>query len=112
MKIYHYHPETGVLLGEGVADESPLEKNVWLIPAHATTQEPLAVEAGHRCVYNGFHWKVEPLPEPEPEPDSPATPELADAPPLTPEQKLIAAGLTVADLKTLLGLMDSAESAT
>jgi len=55
-------------------------------------------------VYNGFHWKVEPLPDPEPEPDSPATPELADAPPLTPEQKLIAAGLTVAELKTLLEL--------
>lgn len=104
MKIYHYHPETGVLLGEGVADKSPLEKNVWLIPAHATTQEPVEAKDGYHCVYNGFHWKVEPIPEPEPEPDQPVISEQVDVTPLTPEQKLAAAGLTVAELKTLLEL--------
>jgi len=34
--IHHYHPETFDYLGDGEADLSPLEKGVWLIPAHAT----------------------------------------------------------------------------
>jgi hypothetical protein len=104
MKIYHYHPETGVLLGEGVADKSPLEKNVWLIPAHATTKVPPKAKDGYHCVYNGYTWKNQPIPEPKPEPDPPAVTEQAVMPPLTPEQKLAAAGLTVAELKTLLEL--------
>lgn len=40
MKIYHYHEKTGLLLGEGMADPSPLEPGNWLIPAHATNVEP------------------------------------------------------------------------
>jgi hypothetical protein len=40
MNIYHYDPETFQYLGESVADPSPREPDVWLIPAHATIIAP------------------------------------------------------------------------
>ena len=40
MQIYNYDADTGIYTNEGVADESPLEPGVYLIPAHATTIEP------------------------------------------------------------------------
>lgn len=38
--IYHYHPETREYLGQGDADESPLEPGVPLIPANSTLKVP------------------------------------------------------------------------
>lgn len=104
MKIYHYIAETGIFYAEGLADESPLEPGVFLIPAHATTVAPPEVTEPEIAVFRDGEWSIEilpPPPEPEPAPE-PAPP----APPveLTPEQKLAASGLTVAELKTLLGL--------
>jgi hypothetical protein len=96
MKIFHYHPETGAFLGDGVADPSPLEPGVWLIPAHATAEEPPAHEDDEQLVWADAAWQVQLIPEPEPEPEP--------APVLTPEQKLEAAGLTVTELKELFGL--------
>lgn len=40
MKIWHLNPTTNEYLEPGLADESPLEPGVYLIPAHATTVEP------------------------------------------------------------------------
>ena len=40
MKIYNYD-ENLFFTSESIADESPLEKGVYLIPANATTVEPL-----------------------------------------------------------------------
>lgn len=101
MQIFHYHPETGISLGQGTADESPLEPGVWLIPAHATDKQPPKGGDGEQIVWVEGRWQVLPIPEPEPEPE----PEpVADPVPLTPEQKLAAAGLTVEDLRQLLGL--------
>ena len=51
MKIYHYHPITGEYLGEGIADESPLEKGVFLIPANATGKKPPKHAEGKATVF-------------------------------------------------------------
>jgi hypothetical protein len=104
MNIYHYHPETGLYLGQGVADPSPLEPGVWLIPAHATSTEPPAVEDGEQTVWLDDAWTVQPIPEPpaEPEPAPPVQPE--PEPERTPAEKLALLGLSVEELKELLGI--------
>ena len=70
MKIYHYHPETGVYLGVGIADESPLEPGVFLIPAFATDVEPPACGANQTVKFISEVWVLEDIPQPElpPEP--------------------------------------------
>jgi len=40
MNIYHYTPDLGLYCGMDLADESPLEPGVYLIPAYATELEP------------------------------------------------------------------------
>ena len=102
MDIFHYNPETGVFLGQGKADESPLEPGVWLIPAHATIAQPPVAGEGEQTIWSNGAWAVESIPAPEPEP-LPVVPSESTAP-LTTEQKLNAAGLTVAELKELFGL--------
>jgi hypothetical protein len=79
MKIFHYHPEAGAFLGEGTADESPLEPGAWLIPAHSTTTTPPNVQDGKQRVWINGDWQVQPIPEPEPEPEPAPTP-----PPFSP----------------------------
>ena len=69
MNIFHYHPETGALLGEGTADPSPLEPGKWLIPAHATTATPPTAQDGEQALWINGAWQVQFIPEPEPEPE-------------------------------------------
>lgn len=54
--VYGYHPDTGELAGETVADESPLEPGVYLIPACATDVEPPQAVDGKRTVWVGGEW--------------------------------------------------------
>ena len=103
MKIFHYHPEAGVFLGEGVADPSPLEPNAWLIPAYATATKPPAASKGKQAVWVDSAWQLQPIPAPTPDP-IPEQPNFEPPAILTPEQRLAAAGLSVSELKTLLGL--------
>ena len=56
MKIHHYNPETLEYLGEGQADESPLEPGVFLIPAHATATAPPAAVAGKVRAFEAGAW--------------------------------------------------------
>lgn len=56
MQFHHYHPETGEWLGSALADESPLEPGVWLIPDHATQAEPPAPQNGKVSIWNGTDW--------------------------------------------------------
>lgn len=67
----------GVFVCLVVADESPLEPDVFLIPGDAVDAEPPSIPDGHFAKWNGSNFDILPIPEPEPEPE----PE-----PLTPEQ--------------------------
>ncbi len=58
MLIYHYHPTTKEYMGEGTADESPLEPGVYLVPAHATTTAPPTAMSGKIRVWRG-EWLFE-----------------------------------------------------
>jgi hypothetical protein len=62
MKIYNYNPENGYFVGESLADESPLEKEVFLIPANATEIPAPKFESGEIAVFDGKKWSVEKLP--------------------------------------------------
>jgi hypothetical protein len=126
MLIYWTHPDTREFTSIGVANESPLEPGVFAIPADATVVEPPEKKEGHARVLRDGVWVqvpdhrgekrwdkdgmqvfVEELGEPpedwssEPPPPPPAPPAWAT---LSAEEKLEALGLSVSDLRQLLGL--------
>lgn len=73
MQIYHYDPGTGLLVGSGVADPSPREPGVWLVPAYATAVAPPAIPEGKVAVWGGSSWSLITAPPPNAPP--PETPE-------------------------------------
>ncbi len=58
--IHYYHPEHGAYLGPGVAEASPLEPGVVLLPAHATLQPPPATAAREVAQWHDGAWRVVP----------------------------------------------------
>ena len=65
MKIYSYDLQ-GNYTGESVAEESPLEKGVYLIPANATTIKPPINEDNEMAVFDGEIWNIEAVVSNEP----------------------------------------------
>jgi len=60
MDIYHYNPHTGEFMGVSRADKSPLERDVYLIPANATAEKPPAAVKGYaRCYIDGKWTQIE-----------------------------------------------------
>lgn len=60
MKVYSFNPDTGEYLGETVADESPLEPDVLLLPAHSTETEPPSAADHEKQVYRNGAWSLVP----------------------------------------------------
>lgn len=59
----------GYYVGPTVADESPLEPGVWLLPAGAIDADAPEVPEGYRAKWNGAGFELEAVPvDPEPEP--------------------------------------------
>ena len=70
MRIYNYDPTSGLLLSESTADKDPLDEANWLIPAHATLNEPPEDKPGKTRHFDGALWSYRAIPEPDaPEPD-------------------------------------------
>lgn len=68
--VYSWHPETGLYVGRGWADPSPLEPKVWLIPAHATLVAPPDIPDTHVARWSNGQWTLE-LKPPPPDPETP-----------------------------------------
>lgn len=79
---------SGHFVGATVADESPLEEGVFLLPAACTFTPPPEVAEGHIPRWNGHTWDVVPMPPPQQ---------------LTAAQKLAAFLLANPDVQSLLG---------
>ncbi|HDS1679143.1 TPA: hypothetical protein QEM39_000619 [Pseudomonas putida] len=58
--IYHVHPETGELLGEGEARLDPIDDSFLLIPAHATQAQPPVAGEHQAAVLQGDDWLLTP----------------------------------------------------
>ncbi|AEC52964.1 tail fiber assembly-like protein [Synechococcus phage S-CRM01] len=78
MKIYNYDPISGIYTGESLADESPLEPGVFLIPANATKVKPPNATQNRQVVWKNNRWRVEqkPVSVPLPSAPTPAPPEF------------------------------------
>lgn len=74
MKAYLYDEKTKEFISEIEAQLDPLEskkanKEMWLLPANSTFNEPLSEKEGFKIKWNGDLWVYEEIPvEPEPEP--------------------------------------------
>lgn len=76
MRIFNYDQETGEFLGESVADESPLEPGVYLLPACSTDIAPPLQSANQRAIFQAGAWLVVDIPQP-PAPPVPTAAEIA-----------------------------------
>jgi hypothetical protein len=69
MKTVFQTDPQGYFVGLTVADESPLEPGVFLIPAGAVEIEPPSIPEGYRARWTSGTWELEKIPEPEPAPE-------------------------------------------
>lgn len=79
MLVFHFDPETGVLIGSSEAMKSPLEKDKFLVPANATDIAPPQPLEGSVTVFRNGAWEYEPIPAPEPVPVLSVTDEMIRA---------------------------------
>jgi len=63
-RYYSWHPDTNLYVGSGWCDESPLEPNVWLVPAHATLVAPPSIPDGYVARRVDGAWQLELAPAP------------------------------------------------
>lgn len=92
-KIVSQLDSKGYYAGPVVADESPLEPGVHLIPGGAVDCAPPVVPAGHRARWAGAEFALEAIPVPVVDPVEPAPPVEPSISPRQIRQALTAAGL-------------------
>jgi hypothetical protein len=59
MEIYNYHPITKYYLNTSIANESPLEPGVFLIPSNATTIKPPKPIDNKIPIWVNDHWELQ-----------------------------------------------------
>lgn len=57
-KTVYQTDELGIYVGLAIADASPLEPGVWLIPALCVEQEPPSAPEGQAARWDGLNWKL------------------------------------------------------
>ena len=70
MYVYQTNDD-GVFVGIIIADESPMEPGVFLIPAGCIIEEPPSFEKGSLARWIEGSWQIEDVPEVVPEPEPP-----------------------------------------
>jgi hypothetical protein len=74
----------GFFVGTTMAEESPLEPGVFLVPGGAVDVAPPVAPEGQRAKWVG-EWVLEDIPQPEPEPVVETEPEPESNEPTQPE---------------------------
>lgn len=67
MKQVSQLDQDGYFVGMTVADQSPLEEGVYLIPAGAVESDAPSIPDGQRAKWENEQWGFEAIPLPEPE---------------------------------------------
>jgi hypothetical protein len=73
MKIYNYDTN-GIYTCDSLADESPLEAGIFLMPANSTEVAPPEVTEGNQAIFIAGKWMVQAIPAP----DQPVEPVLTE----------------------------------
>ena len=68
-KTAYSYNENKEFVGECKAWQSPLEKDVYHLPADATYKKPLEQKEDHKVIWNGKSWEYQEIPKPKPEPE-------------------------------------------
>ena len=77
--VSQLNPE-GYFIGQTVADESPLEPDVYLLPAYAIDADPPHVPEGKRAKWDGIGFVLEDILQPEqPQPQPPTQEQIKAA---------------------------------
>ena len=64
MIVYSYDKVSGFYNGVTQADPSPLEKDVWIFPAHTTSVKPPEVTGNDVAQWDGNQWNIVTVVEP------------------------------------------------
>lgn len=106
MLVYNYSAITAEYTGNSSADEDPLDKGNWLIPAFATTIEPPIQKEGFARYFVNGAWEYRELVITEPEPEPVKTDNHMVAPPFGDEPELTGDALTLKTLNDRLEYLD------
>ena len=98
MLVYNYSAITSEYTGSSNADEDPLDKGNWLIPAFATTTEPLIQKEGFARYFVNGAWEYRELVITTPELEPVKTDNYMVDPPISDEPELTGDSLTLKPL--------------